>query len=517
MNLVLVTYALGKQIIFGRVSNLKGTILIDVQQYMTGVSLLEGGELKEHYVEYRDEVSLTGDVYCGKVVNVVKGLQSAFVDIGRDRNGFLSVEETMDHKSVLQNAISKEIQAKSGDYILVQVTKEEIGTKGARLTTNISLAGRYVVYLPTLSFVGVSNKITDEKVREKLTALLNKHVDGENGLIARTICLESKKSEIIAEIKQLKNLWDSILKNFKNKKSICKIYDDGDIVFRTVRDILSDNIDEVVCNDVLECEHLREKVRAFNPKYESKIKYYDESIDMYTKYGILNEVDKLLDKKVKLPSGGSIVFDYTEALTVIDVNTAKYKGNVDHEDTVFNTNIEAATEIARQIRLRNIGGIIIIDFIDMINEDNKAKVIQRLRDEMIFDRTKTRIAGMTNLGLVEVTRKKTGRELSTVLLDKCPHCNGDALTYSNDYTCRKIKADLCSLFALEQISCVSIKVHESLAEHIECSKYFDSVCTNEWADKRIYLIKSKHMESSEYQIKQHKNGDDLPENAILLC
>ena len=495
---------------------MKGTILIDVQQYMTGVSLLEGGTLKEHYVEYRDAVSLTGDVYCGRVVNVVKGLQSAFVDIGRDRNGFLSVEETMDHKSVLQDAISKKIDAKSGDYILVQVTKEEIGSKGARLTTNISLAGRFVVYLPTLSFVGVSNKITDESVREKLTALLNKHVDGENGFIARTICLEAKKSEIVAEIKQLKALWESILKNFKNKKSISKIYDDGDIVFRTVRDILSDNIDEIICNDALECEHLREKVRAFNPKYESKIKFYDDKIDMSIKYGILKEVDKLLDKKVKLPSGGSLVFDYTEALTVIDVNTAKYKGDVNHEDTVFNTNIEAATEIARQIRLRNIGGIIIIDFIDMVNEDNKLKVMQRLRDEMIFDRTKTRVVGMTNLGLVEVTRKKTGRELSTVLLDKCPHCEGDALTYSNDYMCRKIKADLCTLFASSDTQCVSVKVNKSLADHMVFSKYFDSVSTNDWADKRIYVIESKHMERSEYQITEYSDATQIPENAILL-
>ena len=261
---------------------------------------------------------------------------------------------------------------------------------------------------------------------------------------------------------------------------------------------------------------MREKVRAFNPKYESKIKFYDDKIDMSIKYGILKEVDKLLDKKVKLPSGGSLVFDYTEALTVIDVNTAKYKGDVNHEDTVFNTNIEAATEIARQIRLRNIGGIIIIDFIDMVNEDNKLKVMQRLRDEMIFDRTKTRVVGMTNLGLVEVTRKKTGRELSTVLLDKCPHCEGDALTYSNDYMCRKIKADLCTLFASSDTQCVSVKVNKSLADHMVFSKYFDSVSTNDWADKRIYVIESKHMERSEYQITEYSDATQIPENAILL-
>lgn len=496
---------------------MKGSILIDVQEYITGVSLIEGNMLKEQYVEYKNANAITGNIYCGRVVNVLHGLQSAFVDIGRERNGFLSVEETMDHKSVLENAISKQIDAKSGDYILVQATKEEIGSKGARLTTNISLAGRFVVFLPTLDFVGVSNKICDEGKREKLTTLLEKHKKAGTGLIARTICLEAKQSEIVAEIKQLAQLWENILKNFNNRKSICKIYDDGNLIFRTVRDILSDSIQEVVCNDIEECENLRKKVADFNPKYVDKIKFYDDQEDMLKKYGVLEKMDELLTKKVKLPSGGSLVFDYTEALTVIDVNTARYTGIANHEESVFNTNMEAATEIARQIRLRNIGGIIIIDFIDMTNEDHKNTVMQRLHDEMLFDRVKTRIVGMTNLGLVEVTRKKAGKELSTILLDKCPHCEGNALTYSNDYLCRKIKSELCSVFSDPTVVGVSIKVHEKLADHMICSRFFDSVCTNEWMGKRIYIVPQNVLSNVDFEITKYtQDVFNVPSNAVLL-
>ena len=492
-------------------------ILVDIQQGASSISLLVNGELKEHYVEIQESNYITGNIYCGKVVNVLQGLQSAFVDIGRGRNGFLSVEETMDHKSVMEPVIPKQIQAKSGDYILVQATKEEIGTKGARLTTNISLAGRYVVFLPTLDFVGVSNKITNEETRVDLMNLLTKHKGEGTGLIARTICLEAKKSEIIAEIKLLKAQWNSIIKDFNNNHTICKIHDDGDIVFRTVRDILSSHTEAVYCNSLDECEFLRKKLKTYNPEYVDKIKLYDEPVDMFEKYGIIAQVDKLLQKKVMLPSGGSLVFDYTEALTVIDVNTCKYCGCGNHEETVFNANLEAATEIARQIRLRNIGGIIIIDFIDMFNEEHKQKVMQRLSEEMRFDRTKTRVADMTELGLVEVTRKKTGKELSTILLDKCPHCEGTALTYSKDYMCRKIKVALSKCFLDETVSGVSLKVATPLADYMISSRYFDYFCSNEWIDKRIYVTPSDSIDNDKFVLTPYYSDVmSVPSKSLLL-
>ena len=493
-------------------------ILVDVQQGMSSISLIQGGELKEHYVEIQKSNYITGNIYCGKVVNVLQGLQSAFVDVGRDRNGFLSVEETMDHKSVMKDFIPKQIQAKSGDYILVQATKEEIGSKGARLTTNISLAGRYVVFLPTLDFIGVSNKITDEVVREDLTNFLTKHKGKGTGLIARTICLEAKKKDIIEEIKRLKEQWEKILKDFNNRQTICKIHDDGDIVFRTIRDILSTRTDAVYCNSVYECEFLREKLKTYNPEFAPKIKLYTENVDMYQKYGIIEQVDQLLKKKVMLKSGASLVFDYTEALTVIDVNTCKYQGKENHEETVFNANLEAATEIARQIRLRNIGGIIIIDFIDMQNEENKQAVMKRLCEEMRFDRTKTRVVDMTELGLVEVTRKKTGKELSTVLLEKCSHCEGTSLTFSKDYMSRKIKVALTNCFLDSSVVGVSIKMRKNLVEHIIASKYFDYFCSNEWFDKSIYLIPSETIDDDKFILTPLYTQDfsSVPSKAILL-
>lgn len=496
-----------------------GLILIDVQSYMSSVSLVEDGKLKEHYVEYKDSSYITGDIYKGQVKTVLTGLQSAFVNFGSVRNGFLAVGETVDHKTVMRESgvMPARIDAKEGDYIMVQATKEEIGNKGARLTTNITLPGRYLIFLPTLDFVGVSGKITDVPAREKIIKQLNRLKPAGAGFIARTACLEAKRGEIAAEAKRLIEQWKKVLSAYDQAEGISRIYSDGDLVFRQVRDMLSPDIEAIVCNDAAAAETLKRELKEQSIKYWDKVRLYDGEYDMLDAYNVLSEVDKLLDRTVKLESGVSLVFDYTEALTVIDVNTASFARGTNHEETVFRANIEAAREIARQIRLRNIGGIIVVDFIDMQDDEHKEAVIEELKHEMLYDRTKTRVIGMSALGLVEITRKKVGKELSTVLLDKCPFCNGGAHAQSVDYVARKIKARLRRLFLDDNCTTAVVTLNFSLVDVMFKGRYFSLECETVWSGKRIYLVPDTMLLNGNFRVRGSSDAAvDVPQNARLL-
>ncbi len=496
-----------------------GLILIDVEKYMTTVSLVESGKLKEFYVSSRDSAYITGDIYKGQVVNVLSGLQSAFINFGNPKNGFLSVGETIGHKSVLDDAgvMPKALDVKPGDFVMVQATKEEIGTKGARLSTTISIPGRYLIFLPNLDFVGVSNKITDPEIREKFIKRLTKFKPSDGGFIARTACLEAKASEIDDEAKRLKKRWEKIKADYEETKDIAKVYSDGDLIFRSVRDMLSSNIDAVIVNDEEVANNLKEWFKEQNIPFDDRVRLYQGADDMYDAFNILEEVDKLLDRKVKLPSGVSLVFDYTEALTVIDVNTSRFQRGANHEETVFQANLEAAREIARQIRLRNIGGIIVIDFIDMSSDEHKDLLVEELKKELIFDRTKTRVIGMSSIGLVEITRKKVGKELSTVLLEECPYCKGGAHAHSAQYVARKIKAKLKRLFSDDKMKTAIITLGAGLVDVMFKHAFFSRECENEWKDKRIYLVPNPIALNREFTISGSEDSAVyVPSTARLL-
>ena len=451
----------------------RGQILIDIEKTMSSVSLIEDGRLNEYYVEYKENNLITGNIYKGRVVNVLQGLQTAFVDIGLSKNAFLYVGETLDDKGNLRKSgvIPQELNIKEGDFVMVQVTKEETETKGARLTMNLSLPGRYVVYLPTLDFIGISNKLTDENLRGKLSKTLEKFKRGSEGFIARTVCADVKKGEILAEAESLRKLYAEIEAAFEAADGIAPIHSEGNLLFRTVRDMLSYDIDAVICNDYDTVERLKRDFKKKKSAFCDKIQYYESDYDMMDVFGISRELDLLLERKVALPSGGSLVIDKTEALTAIDVNTGKFRGHVDHEETVFLTNMEAVVEIARQIRLRNIGGIIVVDFIDMALDEHKEKVVAALKREVAFDRTKTRVLEMSGLGLVEITRKKVGNELSEFLLDKCPYCGGAAYTHSSIYLARKIKAAIKKLFAENDCTSAIITLNPAYVEHMFSSRF----------------------------------------------
>lgn len=496
-----------------------GQILIDIENNMSSVSLLEDGRLNEYYVEYGGSKQLTGNIYKGRVVNVLQGLQTAFVDIGLSRNAFLYVGETLDDRSDLRKSgvIPNELNIKAGDYVMVQVTKEEVGAKGARLSMNISLPGRLIVYLPTINFVGISNKITDEKTREKILKNLEDFKAPNEGFIARTNCLEAKKSEILQEATQMKELFKEISDGFEKAGGVAIIHSEGNLLFRSIRDMLSNNIESIICNDFETVEKLKRDFKRQKSRFYDLVQYYQSNYDILDVFGLSSELDKLLDRKVELVSGGSLIIDKTEALTVIDVNTAKYKGFQDHEETVFMTNLEAAKEIARQLRLRNIGGIIVVDFIDMFLEEHKTAVVDELKKELVFDRIKTRVLDMTGLGLVEITRKKVGNELQEYLLDECPICNGSAHTHSARYMSRKIKSGLKRLFADNNFSSAIISLSPSYVDTIIASRIFAYECENQWVAKRIYLVPKENMRLNEMTVSgSNAVYLNLPQNAKLL-
>lgn len=498
-----------------------GQILIDVELTMSSVALIEDGRLNEFYLEYKDSERLSGNIYKGRVENVLQGMETAFVNIGLGRNGFLYVGETLDDRSDLKKsgAIPSKLNIREGDYVMVQVTKEEIGLKGARLSMNLSLPGRYVVYLPNIDFVGVSNKITDQEKRNKLTKLLEKFRPQGGGLIARTACLDAKRADIIAEIKRMQTEYVNIRKRYDESDGISLVRSEGGLIYRSVRDMLSANIESIVCNDYGTVQRLKEDFKNLKSDFYGKVSYYQGGYDIWDVYGISDEVDKLLERKVALPSGGSLVIDHTEALTAVDVNTGKYvgKNNASHEETVYLTNLEAAKELARQLRLRNIGGIVVVDFIDMTDEGHKQAVVEALRNEVLHDRTKTRVHDMTDLGLVELTRKKVGNELSTILTQTCPYCKGSALSPSNDYVARKLKAAVNKLLAEQNVPNVLITVNADTMEYMFSSRYFSLLTENDWKNKRIYLIPSKTIKPLAFTVTG--NTDDfisLPNGARLL-
>ena len=495
---------------------MKSKILVDYEPYMCSVALLEDGVLEEFYVEDSNTELVTGDIYKGKVVNVMPGLSSAFVDIGKRKNGFLAASDMLENRTALfrSGQLPTRLDVSEGDYVLVQAIKEPTETKGARLSANLSIPGRYIVFMPTVDFIGVSNKISDEATRTRLTELLMKYRPTPNcGLIARTAAKDAPKSDIIDEINHFLTLYNGILEKFNSTEGVDRLFSDGDLIFRSVRDLFNSTVDEIVCNS-------REVALRLN-KYLSvhlasavKVTVIDDE-DVLKRYGVLGEVEKLLQPKIELKSGGNIVIDYTEALTVIDVNSAKFTGDYDREQTVFETNCEAAKEIARQLRLRNIGGMVVIDFIDMQDPLHNEEVVDVLRKETGADRIRTRVLPMTELGLVQMTRKKTGKEIQSLLLRKCSECHGAARVQAPNFILRKIKARLMDVFADNAVTAAVVSVNPEM---------FDLLCggdiqlSTHGKQARVYLVPDRTVNKNSFKISARTERVlSLPSNAYLLA
>ncbi|HUV16885.1 MAG TPA: Rne/Rng family ribonuclease [Ilumatobacteraceae bacterium] len=406
---------------------------VQVRSGMTQVAVLEGRNLIEHYVSRpADDVSqIHGNIYVGRIQNVLPGMEAAFVDIATPKNAVLYRGDVQyDPEDVEEGGKDPRIEdiLKNKQLITCQVTKNPIAHKGARLTQEVSLPGRFVVLIPNSKTYGISKRLPDD-VRKRLRGILDRVKPDEHGLIVRTAAETATEDELVADMTILLRQWDQIAEKAAKTQRPALLYREPELAVRVIREEFNADYRGVVIDDERLYHEIREYVAAFNPELADRIEYYDGgdaegALSVFEKYHIHEQVHKALDRKVWLPSGGSLIIEHTEALTVIDVNTGKNVGKSNLEETVFHNNMEAAEEIAKQLRLRDIGGIIVIDFIDMEVKGNRAKVIEKFRDALARDKTRSQVFDITELGLVEMTRKRIGEGLLTEYSEICPDCEG---------------------------------------------------------------------------------------------
>ncbi len=404
---------------------------VQVREGITQVAVLEGRNLIEHYVSRpADDVSqIHGNIYLGRVQNVLPGMEAAFVDIATPKNAVLYRGDVQyDAEDIESDGNDPRIEQilKNRQTILCQVTKNPIGAKGARLTQEVSLPGRFVVLIPNSTTYGISKRLPDQ-VRRRLRSILDKVKPEGHGLIVRTAAEHATEAELTADMRMLLEQWDRIEAQAKGLKKPALLHREPELAVRVIREEFNADYRGVVIDDRRLYEEVREYVAAFNPELADRVEYYDaeaEGLALFERHHVHEQVHKALDRKVWLPSGGSLIIEHTEALSVIDVNTGKNVGTSNLEETVFSNNLEAAEEIAKQLRLRDIGGIIVIDFIDMEVKANRAKVIETFRDALARDKTRTQVFDISELGLVEMTRKRIGEGLLTEFSEQCPNCTG---------------------------------------------------------------------------------------------
>jgi ribonuclease E len=407
------------------------TMVVRQRADRTQIAVLEDGVLVEHYVDKASHQSYVGNVYLGKVQNVLPSMEAAFVDIGKGRNAVLYAGEVNFDASGLEGE-SKRIESalKSGQSILVQVTKDPIGHKGARLTSQVSLPGRYLVYVPGANMTGISRKLPDTE-RGRLKQILKQVMPENAGVIVRTAAEGASAEELSRDVARLAAQWEAIEKKAKTASAPDLLYSEPDLTLRVVRDIFNEDFKNLIVAGDTEWDLVQEYVRYVAPHLADRLHRWDDAGDVFAANRIDEQIAKALERKVWLPSGGSLVIDPTEAMTVIDVNTGKFTGQGGNlEQTVTRNNLEAAEEIVRQLRLRDIGGIIVIDFIDMVLESNRELVLRRLLECLARDRTKHQVAEVTSLGLVQMTRKRVGSGLLEAFSVPCEHCSGRGVIIS---------------------------------------------------------------------------------------
>lgn len=394
-------------------------ILINVTPQETRVAVVENGVLQEVHVERESHRGLVGNIYKGRVSRFLPGMQAAFVDIGLDRAAFL---QTAEMKS---GAPGQPPFVSEGQDLVVQVVKDPIGTKGARLTTHISLPARYVVYMPDSDHIGISQKIGDEEERERLRAAVRVAMgDGPGGFILRTMAEQVSEEELRRDIHYLRKLWLRLSARMDAPGSRGLIHADFSLALRAMRDLVRENVEKVRIDSREMYHKAYEFATEFVPEVAPRIEYYPGERPIFDLYSVEEEIKRALDRRVTLKSGGYLVIDQTEAMTTVDVNTGTYVGHRNLEETIFKTNLEAAQAIARQLRLRNLGGMIIVDFIDMVELEHKRQVLRALDRALMRDRARVSVAEMSSLGLVEITRKRTRESLERLLCETCPTCKG---------------------------------------------------------------------------------------------
>ena len=457
-------------------------LVVSTTSHETRVALLEGGHIAELYIERERERGIVGNIYKGKVIRVLPGMQAAFVDIGLEKAAFLYVADVLDEMEQVERSIEgDEVLPGQGDDgepaalppiedllhegqdLLVQISKEPIGTKGARITSHISLPGRHLVYMPTVDHVGISRRIESEEERERLRQLVDAMRAPGTGFIVRTVSEGKSAEDLRADVEFLVGLWNDLSRDLDCHVAPSLIHSDLDVTSKVLRDILTEEVKRIVVDNREEYNKIVHFIRTFMPRLNYCIELYDGAEPIFDVYGLEVEISRALGSKVWLKSGGSIIIEQTEALTAIDVNTGRYVGKHNLEDTILKTNLEALKEIAFQLRLRNIGGLIVIDFIDMEKEAHREKVRAALEDALKSDKNKTNILKISELGLMEMTRKRVRESIGRTLCEPCPYCEGKGYVKDKLTTIYEILRELHRELADLPAGRVTLLAHPDIA------------------------------------------------------
>ncbi len=498
-------------------------LIINVTSQETRIALLENGVPTELFIERQSGRGTGGNIYKGKVVRVLPGMQSAFVDIGLSRSAFLYVTDVYDdsddlelmmggarsdedlgeEKDLVAARYSSQIEdvLHEGQEVIVQVSKEPLGSKGARVTAYISLPGHYLVLMPTVDHVGVSRRIENEVERKRLKEIVSRSKPPGVGFILRTASEGKTEEDLSMDMNFLLKLWEKIQHKRVSAPAPSVIHSDLDICLRALRDLYTKDLEKVVVDSERAYRAILEFVETFMPQLKHSIELYDADEPILDAYGIEVEISRAMGRKVWLKSGGYIVIEETEALTAIDVNTGKYVGKGNLEDTILRTNLDAVKEIAYQLRLRNIGGIIIIDFIDMAKEGGRERVFHALKEALKKDRARTNILRISELGLVEMTRKRSRENLSRVLCETCPYCEGRGIIKSKTTLCFEIFREIQREAMNVPSNVISVSLHPAVADFLyEEERYVVEELENRLKKKIIIKVKSDfHQE--EYEIE----------------
>tara|TARA_B100000315_G_scaffold115921_1_gene106320 strand:- start:2928 stop:4472 length:1545 start_codon:yes stop_codon:yes gene_type:complete len=443
-------------------------IIINANPRETRVGVMESHAAVEFYIDHKRDEDIVGNIYKGRVNRVLPGMQVAFVDIGLGKAGFLYVSDVdildimEEHESLLTKKANEDAEKEDinfqrrrtkkdfdrsylieevlqeGQEILVQVSKNPLGTKGARITTYITLPGRYLVFMPTIDHIGISRRIEDEEERKRLKKVIQDIRGTGAGYIVRTVGEGKNKEEFESDINFLGKLWSDIKNKAENSMVPALIYKDLDLIYRTLRDLFTQGVDQLIVDSPQVYQRCRDFADSYMPSFKSRVKLHNGKEPIFEAYGLEMEIEKALRRKVWLKSGGYITIDQTEALVAIDVNTGKYVGKENPEETILKTNLEAAKEIVCQLRLRNIGGLIVIDFIDMESDSSKEKVYQALEQAVKTDRSRTNILKISELGLVEMSRQRVRESINRILCQPCPYCDGKGSIKSSKTICYEV-------------------------------------------------------------------------------
>ncbi len=446
-------------------------ILVNVTPRESRVAVVENGALLEIYVERANRRGLTSNIYKGRASRVLPGMQAAFIEAGLQRTAFLHASDF----ATAADASDSPLQPRTadirslineGDEILVQVLKDPLGSKGARLTTFVTLPSRYLVYMPRGHGVGVSARIEDDEERTRLRSLIESQLaaDARGGYIVRTVAEGAAEEALLADMRFLQRLWKAIAERGFHAPAETLVHEDLPLHLRILRDLLGQGVARVMVDSQQTYQQMLDFSRQFMPESEGKIEHYASVRPIFDLHGIEDEIEKALDRKVPLKSGGYLIIDQTESMTTIDVNTGAYVGHRNLEDTIFRTNLEAAVAIARQLRLRNLGGIIIIDFIDMVDEEHRVQVLQALEKALAADHARTTISTLSPLGLVEMTRKRTRESLEHLLCCPCPTCGGRRYVKSPETVAYEIFRELLRQSGQFEVSGLMVLAHQDVIE-----------------------------------------------------